>query len=272
MPNSTIDFVRDFWDKSPCFVRRSSAPKDSKQFMDETEARKFISEPAIPQFAEYEKWAGKRVLEIGCGIGIDAVNFARAGAEVAAIDLSEESLNIARKRAEIAGVDVRFYIANAERCILPYNRGYFDNIYAFGSIHHSPNPKAILSSARYFAKDDGTLKLMVYNKYSFKSLWIIFKYGHGKFWKFKELIAKYSEAQTGCPITHVYSRKEIKKLVESAGFRIKKMEKAHIFRWSIPEYIRHEYKLAFPWNIIRGKAFEWLARRIGWHWLIEAEA
>ena len=58
----SIDKVREYWDSSPCFTRRSAAPKDSKQFMDETEARKFISEPAIPEFAEYEKWAGKKVL------------------------------------------------------------------------------------------------------------------------------------------------------------------------------------------------------------------
>src|SRR6204780_5775020 len=100
MTLQTNDSVRGFWDKSPCFVRRSAAPKDSQQFMDETEARKFKSEPHIPGFAEYGKWAGKKVLEIGCGIGIDSVNFARAGARVCSLDLSAASLQLARKRAE----------------------------------------------------------------------------------------------------------------------------------------------------------------------------
>jgi len=265
----TLDDVRKYWDSSPCFTRRSKAPKDSKQFMDETEARKFISEPAIPEFAEYEKWAGKRVLEIGCGIGIDAVNFARAGADVFAIDLSEESLKIARKRAELAGVEVSFGCVDAEGQVWNLNS---DLVYAFGSIHHSPTPEKIIRNAWINLKRGGTLKLMVYNKYSFKSLWILLKYGKGQFWKFKELIARYSEAQTGCPITHVYSRKEIKKLVESAGFRVKKISVDHVFKFDIPSYIKHEYKVDWKFRWMPQWLFRAFERVAGWHILLEAEA
>ena len=268
--NSTIDSVQAYWDSRPCNIRRSPSPVGSPQFFEDTERNKYFVEPHIPGFAEFGKWTRKKVLEIGCGIGIDAVNFARAGAEVTAIDLSEESLKIARKRAELAGVDIRFWQANAERFILPSGQGRFDLVYAFGSIHHSPNPDAILDNARYFIKDGGTLKIMVYNKWSWKSARILLKYGRGKFWKFRELIARYSEAQTGCPITHVYSKKEIRALLERNGFHVRKAYVEHIFPYDIEAYKRFEYKKVWYFRYLPAKMFRWLERTFGWHLMIEA--
>ena len=264
--------VQKYWDSSPCFTKRSAAPRDSKQFMDETEARKFKSEPLIPKFAEYEKWAGKKVLDIGCGIGIDSVNFARAGADVTAYDISSESLNITRMRAELANVRVMRVQGNAENLGLPLICGPFDLVYAFGSIHHSPNPEKILECAKGWMKPGGTLKIMVYNRFSWKSLWILLKYGKGKFWKFSELIARHSEAQTGCPITFTYSKREIQQLVEAAGFRVTKISIDHIFPWDIEEYKQYRYTLASPWKWLPKGVHRWLEKRIGWHLLVEAVA
>ena len=63
--------------------------------------RKYFVEAHIPQFAEFERWRGKKVLEIGCGIGTDTTSFARHGATVTAVDLSPQSLELARKRVEV---------------------------------------------------------------------------------------------------------------------------------------------------------------------------
>jgi SAM-dependent methyltransferase len=283
MTLQTIDDVRAYWDSRPCNIRRSAAPVGSPQFFIDTERNKFFVEPHIPGFAEYEKWIGKKVLEIGCGIGIDTANFVRWGADVTAIDLSQKSLDIAATRVQTLPWTVcwsselpdfrqgraKFWQANAEQFILPVNRGHFDLVYAFGSIHHSPNPDAILDNARYFIKDGGTLKLMVYNKYSWKSLWILLKYGHGQFWKFKELVARYSEAQTGCPITYVYSKKELRAMLERNGFHVKKISVDHIFPYDIEAYKRYEYKLAAPWKYLPDKFRFWLEKKIGWHLLAE---
>jgi 2-polyprenyl-3-methyl-5-hydroxy-6-metoxy-1,4-benzoquinol methylase len=64
----------------------------TREYFDEVEARKYFVEPHIPEFAQFKQWKGKKVLEIGCGIGTDSVNFARAGADLAAIEISEKSL------------------------------------------------------------------------------------------------------------------------------------------------------------------------------------
>jgi SAM-dependent methyltransferase len=261
--------VRAYWDSRPCNVRRSPAPVGSPQFFSDTERNKYFVEPHIPGFAEFGKWKDKRVLEFGCGIGIDTTNFAKAGAEVFAIDLSAESIKIAVRRAELANQEIVFWTGDAERVPVI---GNCDLVYAFGSIHHSPSPEKIIANARESLKPGGTLKLMVYNAWSWKALWILLKYGHGKFWKFSELVAKYSEAQTGCPITHVYSKRSIRAMLERNGFTVRKMEIDHIFKWRIPEYRECKYVESFPWRICPDWLFRRLERIVGWHILVEATA
>src|ERR1700676_1986097 len=111
-----ITKVSDYWNSRPCNIRHSAQPVGSRGYFDEVEARKYFVESHIPGFAEFERWRGKRVLEIGCGIGTDTINFARAGADITAVDLSERSIEIARHRAEIFGLQdrIRFIRANAE--------------------------------------------------------------------------------------------------------------------------------------------------------------
>ena len=109
--------VRDYWNSRPCNIRHSPKPVGSREYFDEVEARKYFVEPHIPKFAEFGRWRGKKVLEIGCGIGTDTISFAAAGAQVTAVDLTEKSLEVARQRAKVFGVEdrVHFIQANAEK-------------------------------------------------------------------------------------------------------------------------------------------------------------
>src|ERR1700739_216053 len=130
----SIAEVRKYCDDRPCNIRHSSKPIGSRESFDEVEARKYFVEPHIPRFADFERWQGKRVLEIGCGIGTDTINFARNGARVTAVDLSGKSIEVARRRAEVYGCGDRvdFYVANAEEltCSVPVEP--YDLVYSFG--------------------------------------------------------------------------------------------------------------------------------------------
>src|SRR3954471_14430010 len=99
-----IERVRDFWNARPCNLRHSPKPVGTREYFDEVERRKYFVEPHIPGFAEFERWNGRRVLETGCGRGPDTVTFARAGAAVTAVELSNESAAIARQRLELYGL------------------------------------------------------------------------------------------------------------------------------------------------------------------------
>src|SRR5262245_33449288 len=133
----SISDVQRYWDSRPCNIRHSPKPVGSNEYFDEVEARKYFVEPHIPSFAEFDRWNGKRVLEVGCGIGTDSINFARAGADLTAVDLSGESLRVARQRATAMGVAdrIRFVQANAEELTSTLGTEPYDLVYSFGVVH-----------------------------------------------------------------------------------------------------------------------------------------
>lgn len=269
---TSLESVRSYWDSRPCNIRHSPQPVGTKEYFDEVEARKYYVEPHIPAFADFPRWNGKRVLEIGCGIGTDTINFARAGARVTAIDLSEESVKLAKQRAELFGVadKIRFFVGDAEQISHYVAPEVYDLIYSFGVIHHSPHPENILKELRKYADQCTRLKLMVYNKWSWKAMWIVMTYGHGAFWRFDDLVREYSEAQTGCPVTYTYTPMDIVLLLREHKWLPVKVEKEHIFPYSIPEYTQYQYKKVWYFAHMPPIMFRWLEQNFGWHLLIDA--
>ncbi|MBV8197059.1 MAG: class I SAM-dependent methyltransferase, partial [Candidatus Eremiobacteraeota bacterium] len=232
-----IDAVRAFWDARPCNIRHSTKPVGTAEYFDDVEARKYFVEPHIPGFAEFGRWKDKRVLEIGCGLGTDTMQFLRAGAQVTAVDLSPESLALARQRAEIFGLQdrVRFYEANAERLSETVPAEPYDLIYSFGVLHHTPHPERALDQLRAYAHPGTTFKLMMYYTFSCKVLWVVATDGHWRFWDWRRIVARNSEAQTGCPVTYTYTKRELTSLLEARGFRVTEARVEHIFPYRIPE-------------------------------------
>jgi 2-polyprenyl-3-methyl-5-hydroxy-6-metoxy-1,4-benzoquinol methylase len=262
-----ISRVKEYWDRRPCNIRHSTQSVGSKEYFDEVEARKYLVEPHIPAFAEFEKWRGKKVLEIGCGIGTDTVSFADHGASVTSVDLSEKSLDLARQRTAVYGVQdqVHFYRGNAEELGTFVPVEPYDLIYSFGVIHHTPHPERVLEQLRQYARTGTTVKIMVYHRRSWKVLWILLTEGKGQFWKVPELVAKNSEAQTGCPITYTYSRREGRELLERQGFSVRDVTVEHIFPYRIKDYVQYRYVKEFYFRWMPPVLFHALEKRLGWH-------
>jgi 2-polyprenyl-3-methyl-5-hydroxy-6-metoxy-1,4-benzoquinol methylase len=278
MTRSTVDKsiadVQRYWDARPCNIRHSSKPIGSKEYFDEVEARKYLVEPHIPAFADFERWRGKRVLEVGCGIGTDSINFARAGADLTAVELSGESLSIAAQRAEVMGVAdrIRFVQANAEELTSALEEEPFDLVYSFGVVHHTPHPERALTEMRALTAPGGTLKLMVYHRRSWKVFWIVAAHGRGRVWNADELIAKHSEAETGCPVTFAYTRGQACELVERSGFRVQDLHVDHVFPYRIRDYVQFRYVKEPYFRWMPEPLFRAFQRRLGWHLLVTAEA
>jgi ubiquinone/menaquinone biosynthesis C-methylase UbiE len=269
-----IDQVKDYWDRRPCNLRHSSKAVGTKEYFDEVEARKYFVEPHIPAFAQFDRWRGKKVLEIGCGIGTDTINFARHGAQVTAVDLSEKSLEIARRRSIVYRLpdQVRFFSGNAEELTRVVPVDTYDLLYSFGVIHYTPQPDRVLQQLRLYARPGTTLRIMVYHRHAWKVLSIMLTEGKGQFWKLPELIARNSEAQTGCPITYTYTRREARELCERHGFRVTELRVDHIFPYRILDYVQYRYNKISYFRWMPQPMFHWLEQHIGWHVCLTAEA
>jgi 2-polyprenyl-3-methyl-5-hydroxy-6-metoxy-1,4-benzoquinol methylase len=272
--DTQISRVKEYWDRRPCNIRHSPEPVGTRQYFDEVEARKYFVEPHIPGFAQFDRWRGKKVLEIGCGIGTDTINFVRSGAQVSTVDLSEKSVELARTRASVFGLQdhILFYSGNAEALSLFVPVEPYDLIYSFGVIHHTPHPDVVLDQLRQYTRPGSTIKLMVYHRRSYKVAWILLTEGRGQFWKLPDLVAKNSEAQTGCPVTYSYSRREGKQLLERHGFRVREIQVDHIFPYRIPDYVQYRYVKEPYLRWMPQPLFRALERRFGWHLLLTAEA
>jgi len=267
--DTAIGLVREFWNRRPCNIRHSGKPIGSKEYFEEVEARKYFVEPHIPAFAQFDRWRGKRVLEVGCGIGTDTVNFGRAGAQVTAVDLSEKSLEVARERANVYGLpNIRFYSGNAEELssIVPVEP--YDLIYSFGVIHHTPRPRRVIEQLRRYSGPGTTLKVMVYHRYSWKGLEILIREGHGAFWRFSELLERHSEAQTGSPVTYSYTRRSVRELLR--GFIVDSVSVEHIFPYRISDYTEYRYSNVWYWRYVPKPVFRLLERHAGWHLCVTA--
>jgi SAM-dependent methyltransferase len=255
----SIDTVKAYWDARPCNIRHSKLPVGSREYFDEVEKRKYYVEPHIPRFAQFERWKGKRVLEVGCGLGTDTINFARAGASVTAVDLSTESLALARKRAEVFGLADRitYHQADAERLSEVVAPQRYDLVYSFGVIHHTPDPARAAREIRKFMDRSSELRLMVYAKNSWKRIMIDAGFDQ-------------PEAQSGCPVAFTYTPEEIREQL-LPGFDVQSIAQDHIFPFIIEKYVKYEYELV-PWfAAMPREMFRALEANLGWHCLVVAK-
>jgi SAM-dependent methyltransferase len=266
----SIDRVRQYWNTRPCNIRHSLKPVGTREYFDEVEQRKYFVEPHIVPFAEFARWKDRRVLEIGCGIGTDTVNFARAGAHVTAVELSDESAALARRRLEVFGLsdNVTIHVGNAEELPSLIPPRPFDLVYSFGVIHHSPNPGRITEHVKRYMGRESELRLMVYSRVSYKLFWIMREEDIWDMSRIDELVARNSEAQTGCPVTYTYTADSVRALLD--GFRLVDVRKAHIFTWDVDAYRRYEYRKAAEWARVSDAELAGLEQELGWHLLVRA--
>jgi len=157
--------VRSFWNANPC-QSRLSQEAERRRYFEEISRKRFQGrEWHVPIVAKFNSFHGKVVLEIGCGVGTDGIEFARNGANYTGVDLTLNAVELTRERFEVFGVPGRFEVANAEEG-LPLPDASVDHVYSFGVIHHSPAPERIVGQIYRVLRNGGTFTVMLYNRRS----------------------------------------------------------------------------------------------------------
>lgn len=246
--------IIDFWNKQPCNIKHSNSAIGSLEFFHEQSVKRYTAEPHIRDFAQFHSYQGKRVLEIGCGIGADAVEFVKNGAEYVGIDISEESIKLSQQRFELEKLPAEFYVYNAVDDLTKF--GKFDLVYAFGVIHHYPNAERVIENIANVCNKDSEFKMLVYSKNSWK--YAMIRKGLDQF-----------EAQSGCPYARCYNSDDVYKLLGNY-FKIVRIRQDHCFMYNVEKYKQGIYELE-PWFEAMPETMREAVREyLGWHLLVKA--
>jgi 2-polyprenyl-3-methyl-5-hydroxy-6-metoxy-1,4-benzoquinol methylase len=111
-----------------------------------------------------EGLAGKDVLELGCGVGLDTLTFARASARVTAIDLSPRCVEITRGHLRRYGLTARVQVGNAEALSFPSES--FDVVTVRGLLMFTYDPEAVVDEVFRVMKPGGRVQAIVHHRSS----------------------------------------------------------------------------------------------------------
>jgi SAM-dependent methyltransferase len=159
------DRVRDFWQAHPCGTKFADAQPGSRAFYELVEQHRYEKEWHIPDAAGFNQAKNLRVLEVGCGLGTDGAQFAKAGADYTGIDLTEAAVDLARRRFELFNLRGTFRVADAEKLDFPDNS--FDLVYSHGVLHHTPDTAGAIREIHRVLRPGGRALVMLYHRDSY---------------------------------------------------------------------------------------------------------
>jgi SAM-dependent methyltransferase len=124
----------------------------------------FLSSNPFLSYEFFQRFTDKDVLEIGCGAGAAALLFARNGARVTAIDLTEQAISLTRQNTQ--GLPVEMLRMDAESLSFP--RQCFDYVFSWGVLHHSSRPERAFQEVERVLRPGGAGLVMVYHRHSLR--------------------------------------------------------------------------------------------------------
>ncbi|MCB4755534.1 MAG: class I SAM-dependent methyltransferase [Elusimicrobia bacterium] len=183
---------------------------------------------------EYDRSEGKMVLDVGCGNGYVLAQYARYGARVFGIDLTEKALQLSQRRFQLSQFKAEFKLTDGK--IIPYTDNAFDVICCMGVLHHIANPRPMINEINRVLKSNGQAIFMVYNRASFRNhiTFRIRKYIGPKIYRGKDMqqIRNMNDGPD-CPLAMVYGKREIERLLkdgfQNLSFLINKLPYEELF-------------------------------------------
>lgn len=228
----TAKNIIQWWNDHPCNAWHSDKPQHTIEYSKEVSDHRLNHQSHVSSFFDSKSLQNKRILEIGCGIGTDALFFAKAGGNYVGIDVSETSINIAKQRFHAEQVQGEFYIRNGAIAEVLDDLGQFDLVYCWGVMHHWPDDRGFVDNFYSCLNDHGKLILMIYNKHSWKNALV------------RSNLQRY-EAQPNCPYVKCYSEEEIMALLDNK-FVIESVDLAGLMQYNVEKYKQKIFEKE-PW-------------------------
>ena len=156
--------VREYWNTHIHDLEITRHPPGSPGFFADLEQYHFEKLHHLPRLIPFEKYRGRRVLEVGCGAGTDLIRFARGGALVTGVDMAASAINLAAANFAGEGRKAALLVADGEA--LPFRERSFDLVYAHGVVQYTTNDLALVGECRRVLKPGGSAIFQVYNRIS----------------------------------------------------------------------------------------------------------
>ncbi len=176
-------------------------------------------QPWMDEVFRFADFAGKKVLEVGIGLGTDLARFAAAGAECHGVDITDRHIELARRNmaARGLGADIR----RADAAALPYGDGTFQAVYSFGVLHHVPDIAPCIAEVRRVLAPGGVFLVALYHTWSAFHLFrkvLTHGIGRGDLFRlgYRGLMATTEAGADGRairPYVKTYSRTEVARLL-----------------------------------------------------------
>ena len=253
MSSQLKEQVKEFWEAAPCgSVDAGPVEEGSLAFFEEVERQRYEGDDFMREVAGFDQWRDKKVLEVGCGLGTDLLQFARGGAEVYGIDLTEKGANLTRKRLGLYGLSGKISVGDSET--LPFASNHFDLVYSWGVIHHTPNTEAAAKEIVRVCKPGGRIMVMLYHRRSLLALqaWAYYGLLKGKpLTPPSQIISEKVES----PGTKVYSSTEARQLFPGIeDIKVQTIVTRYDLRVGrrtfLPAWLRHVVPNQFGWFMV----------------------
>jgi len=206
--------VKAFWNRESCETWAARSDKFTREYFEEIERWRYASQPFVHSFAQFTRYHGKRVLEVGFGAGTDFIQWLRAGAIASGIDLTEEALANLTHRIKVYGLPApeRLQVSDAEN--LPFESNSFDLGYSWGVLHHTPNTEKAIGELVRVVRPGGEIKIMLYNRHSLNALhsWVKFALLKGRPWKSLRWVMWHHQESIG---TKAYTKAEVRHILSA---------------------------------------------------------
>jgi ubiquinone/menaquinone biosynthesis C-methylase UbiE len=164
--------IVEFWERESCGERYGARQQEIR----------YNLEPEIISFANFPSGRNRDVLEIGVGMGADLLNWARAGARVTGVDITERAVQLTKNRLHKAGLQATVQVADAEE--LPFPDATFDIVWSWGVLHVTPRSRQALREAARVLRPGGRYAVMIYHRHSWlaAAAWARFGLLRGRPW------------------------------------------------------------------------------------------
>ena len=210
--------VKTFWNRQSCETQYARSEKFTREYFEQIESWRYTDQPFIHAFAQFTRYRGQRVLEVGFGAGTDFIQWLRAGAIASGIDLTEEALANLTHRIQSYGLPEPECLKVADAENLPFPTNTFDLGYSWGVLHHTPNTEKAIAELVRVVRPGGEIKLMLYNRHSLCACrcWLKNALFRGRPWKSLRWVVWHHIESLG---TKSYTRGEIRRIFAPLGVR-----------------------------------------------------